>query len=200
MNTLQKEVWQIRSSSTSLSKRVTRWEWCNVTAEACSTVWQVRCQTEWRIHLRVTNLVRRQRRSHRQCLRRQNRNKLFSPRSETAVEFCVTSCWVMLWRCLKRLQRLSWEWIPDEVWRLCPATVRYIFLSDFNNYSGDMISELVWILNCLKEIVLQVVRILKGIWNLEAQPFESRQMAAILSITSWNQDINVQILNGWDYS
>ena len=39
-------------------------------------------------------------------------------------------------------------------------------------YSGDLISGLVWILNSQKEVGLQMVRILNGIQNPEAQPFE----------------------------
>ena len=41
-----------------------------------------------------------------------------------------------------------------------------------HEYSGDLISGLVWILNGRKEVGLQMVWIPKGIWNLEAQPFE----------------------------
>ena len=47
-------------------------------------------------------------------------------------------------------------------------------------YSGDLKSRLVRILNGQKEVGLQMVRILNGIWNPEAQQSESGQMAAIL--------------------
>ena len=36
----------------------------------------------------------------------------------------------------------------------------------------DLKSELVWILNGQKEVGLQMVPILNGIWKPEAQPFE----------------------------
>ena len=39
-------------------------------------------------------------------------------------------------------------------------------------YSGDLKSRLVWILNGQEEIGLQMVQILNGIWDPEAQPFE----------------------------
>ena len=48
-------------------------------------------------------------------------------------------------------------------------------------YSGDLKSRHVQIWNGEKEVGLQKVQILKWIWNLEAQPFDYRQMAAILS-------------------
>ena len=51
-----------------------------------------------------------------------------------------------------------------------------------------------------KEVGLQMDLISNGIWNLEAQPFESWQIAAILSKNIWNLDKNFRILNGRDYS
>ena len=39
-------------------------------------------------------------------------------------------------------------------------------------YSGDLKSRLVWISNGQKEVGFQMVRILNGIWNLEAPAFE----------------------------
>ena len=39
-------------------------------------------------------------------------------------------------------------------------------------YRGDLKSVLVWILNGQKEVGLQIVPILNGIWNMETQPFE----------------------------
>ena len=39
-------------------------------------------------------------------------------------------------------------------------------------YSGDLNSRLVWILNGSKEVGLQMIQISNGIWNPEAQPFE----------------------------
>ena len=39
-------------------------------------------------------------------------------------------------------------------------------------YSGDMKSGLVWISNTQKEVDKQMVQILNGVWNSEAQPFE----------------------------
>ena len=46
----------------------------------------------------------------------------------------------------------------------------------------------------LKRGWVAMVRILNGIWNLEAQP--SRQIAALLSKTIWNLDKHAQVLNG----
>ena len=44
------------------------------------------------------------------------------------------------------------------------------FMFCFN--SGDLQFGLVWILNGQKEVGLQMVQILKGIWNPKVQPFE----------------------------
>ena len=55
-------------------------------------------------------------------------------------------------------------------------------------YSVDLKSGLVWISNGRKKVVLQMVRILNGIWNLKAEPFEIWTMAVILSKTLWNPD------------
>ena len=41
-------------------------------------------------------------------------------------------------------------------------------------FSQDQRSDLVWVLNGPKEIGLQMVWIVNGIWNPEAQPFEIR--------------------------
>ena len=48
------------------------------------------------------------------------------------------------------------------------------WLSGPFEYSGDLNSELVWILNSPKEVGLQMVWITNGIWNPEALPFEIR--------------------------
>ena len=63
------------------------------------------------------------------------------------------------------------------------------------DYNGDLKSGLVWIFYGQKEIALQKVWILNGIWNPEAQPLKSGQLAAVLSKTIWNQDKNLPILN-----
>ena len=45
---------------------------------------------------------------------------------------------------------------------------------NITDYSGDLKSELVGILNGQKEVGLQIVWISNGIWNPEVQPFEIR--------------------------
>ena len=61
------------------------------------------------------------------------------------------------------------------------------------DYSGDLKSGLVLILNCRKEVGLKKGRISNEIWNPEAQP--SGQMATILIKKNiWNLDKNIQIL------
>ena len=64
--------------------------------------------------------------------------------------------------------------------------------------SGDLISGLVRILNGRKEVGLQMVRILNGIWNKEAQPFEIRTKGRLwfCQKTILNLDKIVRILNG----
>ena len=47
-------------------------------------------------------------------------------------------------------------------------------LDQFIEYSGDLKSDLVWISNGPKQVGLQMVWILNGIWNPEAQTFEIR--------------------------
>ena len=63
------------------------------------------------------------------------------------------------------------------------------------NYSGDLKSGLVWISNGWKEVELQKVRILNGIWNL-AQPFKIWTNCCHFVKTIWNLYLNVQIMNG----
>ena len=47
------------------------------------------------------------------------------------------------------------------------------------NYRGDLKSGLVWILNGQKQFGLQMVWILNGICNPEAQPFEIRTKSCL---------------------
>ena len=72
-------------------------------------------------------------------------------------------------------------------------------------YKIDLKSGLVWILSGQKEVGLQIVWILSGIWNLEAQPYEI--------ISTWHHFVKNHLkfgqkypdydwsrfLNGWDY-
>ena len=60
------------------------------------------------------------------------------------------------------------------VWKKQLKRLLIYFTCKIVNCSGDLKSQLVWILNGRKEVGLQMVRILNGIWNLEAQPFEIR--------------------------
>ena len=73
------------------------------------------------------------------------------------------------------------------------------------HYSGDLKSGLVWILNALKEVGLQMVWILKGIWNPEAQPFEIRTNGCHLvknhlKSGKTSRFWTVLFSNGWDHS
>ena len=52
--------------------------------------------------------------------------------------------------------------------------------------SGDLKSRLIWNLNGQKEVWLQIVLILNGIWNPEAQPFEIMRRVPFLSKNIWN--------------
>ena len=58
-------------------------------------------------------------------------------------------------------------------------------------YSGDLKSDLVWILIGPKEVGFWMG---SEIWK--PNPLKSGQMAAIMSKTFWNLDKNVRILNG----
>ena len=53
-----------------------------------------------------------------------------------------------------------------------PSDKKSTAFSNENKYSRDLNLGLVQISNGRKEVGLQLVRILDGIWNLETQPFE----------------------------
>ena len=53
---------------------------------------------------------------------------------------------------------------------------------EFMKYSGDLKSGLVRILNSQKEDGLQMLQILNGIWNPEAQPFEIQKVISAITI------------------
>ena len=64
-------------------------------------------------------------------------------------------------------------------------------------HSGDLKSGLVWILNGQKEVSLQMVRILKKILNLKAQPFCQKPFEIKTKMSGFWL---VQFSNGWDHS
>ena len=70
------------------------------------------------------------------------------------------------WHLWKKQDNFRFQRIIEKIWYL-----------NGQKYSGDLKSGLVWILNGRKEVGLQMVSILNGIWNLEAQPLGIRTNA-----------------------